>query len=181
MQHLMAMTAAFALWSCATGVGRRTAYLLPFDEGVSSKLIQGNNGQWGHTRALAYAFDFILPMGSEVRAARNGKVYEVQGGFADNTRKPGEENYIFVDHLDGTFGRYYHLAQGGVKVHVGQRVRAGDLIGLSGNSGASAGPHLHFDVTRGCPQYGCQTIPIRFANATDPVPVAGKSYSPLRH
>ena len=44
-------------------------------------------------------------------------------------------------------------------VSVGQRVPAGQEVGRSGDSGASAGPHLHFDVTRGCPDWGCQTIP----------------------
>ena len=106
-----------------------------------------------------------MPIGSRVAAARAGVVVRTEASHADATRKGGEENFIFVDHGDGTFGRYYHLTRGGVLVAVGQRVLAGQEIGRSGDSGASAGPHLHFDVTRGCPDWGCQTIPVRFGNS----------------
>ena len=86
---------------------------------------------------------------SEVGAVlRAGRVVAVESRFADGTRTPGEENYIFIDHGDSTFSRYYHLTTGGVRVAVGDQVAAGDTIGASGNSGASAGPHLHFELHR---------------------------------
>ncbi|WP_277619852.1 M23 family metallopeptidase [Chryseobacterium angstadtii] len=47
-------------------------------------------------------------------------------------------------HPDGTFAQYYHLKQNGVKVNIGDQVKKGDVIGLSGNTGWSKGPHLHF-------------------------------------
>jgi murein DD-endopeptidase MepM/ murein hydrolase activator NlpD len=141
------------------------SWLLPFPLGDSARLIQGPGGRYGHQGALEFAWDFVMPIGSPVTAAGAGRVVAVESRFADGTRTPGEENYIFIDHGDSTFSRYYHLTTGGVRVAVGDQVAAGDTIGASGNSGASAGPHLHFDVTRGCPQFGCQTISIRFANA----------------
>jgi murein DD-endopeptidase MepM/ murein hydrolase activator NlpD len=108
-----------------------------------------------------------MPTGSVVTAAREGVVVKVEGRFVDGNRKPGEENYVFIQHDDSTFARYYHLTQNGLRVEVGDRVAKGDTIGLSGNTGASAGPHLHFDVTTGCAEWGCQTIPVQFINVKD--------------
>ena len=130
----------------------------------------------GHTNALAYAFDFVMPIGTAVTAARAGRVVAVEARYADGTRKPGEENYVFVAHGDGTFSRYYHLTQNGVRVHVGDQVAPHDTLGRSGNSGASAGPHLHFDVTERCPEWGCSTIPVRFSDVDEPTLVAGQFY-----
>jgi murein DD-endopeptidase MepM/ murein hydrolase activator NlpD len=141
------------------------SYLLPFPVGDSARLIQGNNGPWGHTGHAAYAFDFIMPTGSPVTSARRGRVVAVEEQFIDGNRTPGQENYVVVRHADGTFGRYYHLTKDGVLVDVGQDVAAAQVVGRSGNTGASAGPHLHFDVTRACREWGCQTIQIRFRNA----------------
>lgn len=152
-------------------------YLLPYPPGDSVRLIQGPGGPWGHVDATAHAYDFVLAIGSPVVASRSGTVVRVEDRFEDGTKKPGEENYIFISHGDSTFGRYYHLTKGGVIVQVGARVRAGELIGRSGNSGASAGPHLHFDVTRTCPEWGCQTIPIRFLNAGSDSLVDGRWYT----
>lgn len=154
-----------------------TWYVLPFPVGVASELIQGNNGPWGHTGPSAYSFDFIMPTGSAVTAARGGEVVKVEKRFRDGTKVPGEENYIFIRHADGTFGRYYHLTIGGALVDSGARVKRGDLIGRSGSSGASAGPHLHFDVTRDCPTWGCQTVPIVFRNAGTDSLSAGTTYT----
>jgi murein DD-endopeptidase MepM/ murein hydrolase activator NlpD len=55
-------------------------------------------------------------------------------------------NFVRVLHDDGSMGMYAHLEYYGVGVKVGQRVAAGDLLGLSGNTGYSTGPHLHFAV-----------------------------------
>jgi murein DD-endopeptidase MepM/ murein hydrolase activator NlpD len=156
-------------------------YLLPYPVGVSSELVQGNNGPWGHSGHAAFAFDFIMPIGSPVTAARGGEVVKVERRFRDGTRTPGEENYIFIRHADGTFGRYYHLTTGGALIDSGARVRRGDVIGRSGNSGTSAGPHLHFDVTRGCPTWGCQTVHIVFQNAGSDSLIAGKIYRADRY
>jgi murein DD-endopeptidase MepM/ murein hydrolase activator NlpD len=154
-------------------------YLLPFPVGDSARLIQGPGGRWGHQGPIGFAYDFIRPIGSPVVASRSGRVVGVESRFVDGNRKPGEENYIFVAHGDSTFSRYYHLTRGGVRVAVGDLVKAGDPIGATGNTGASAGPHLHFDVTRSCPEWGCQTIPIRFRNAGADSLQEGKTYRGL--
>jgi murein DD-endopeptidase MepM/ murein hydrolase activator NlpD len=152
------------------------AYLLPFPIGTRVHVLQGNNGPWGHTKEIAYAYDFKTPIGSDVCAARSGVVVKLEARFIDGNRTPGQENFIFVDHGDGTFSRYYHLTHNGVLVKVGDHVQAGDKIGKSGDTGASAGPHLHFDVTEKCPEWGCQTIPITFSNASENPLQAQKDY-----
>src|SRR6185295_3881569 len=47
---------------------------------------------------------------------------------------------------DGTLGHYVHLKKAGCQVHIGDKVTVGQWIGLSGNTGYSTGPHLHFAV-----------------------------------
>ena len=142
-------------------------YVLPFPKGTAYKLLQGYDGPWGHKGHAEFGYDFQMPAGSEVTAARAGEVVKIEEGFEDGTRKPGEENFVMVKHEDGTFARYYHLTKGGALVSVGDRVKQGDKIGLSGNSGASAGPHLHFDVTEKCSDWGCQTVRAEFRNVKE--------------
>lgn len=151
-------------------------YLLPYPVGAKHVLLQGNAGPWGHQGAAEFAFDFQMPIGTPVAAARAGTVLKVEESFANATRKPGEENFVFVDHGDGTFGRYYHLDRDGALVDEGDAVAAGQEIARSGDSGASAGAHLHFDVTRACAAWGCQTVPIEFANAVENPLVQGREY-----
>jgi len=156
-------------------------YLLPYPVGTASELLQGYNGPWGHTGKVAYAYDFKMPIGSPVTAARDGIVLRVEARFEDGNRTAGQENFIFVAHGDGTFGRYYHLTKDGVLVAVGKRVSAGQPIGRSGNTGASAGPHLHFDVTQECPEWGCQTIPLSFSNSIENPLRPDRAYEALAH
>ncbi|HZI29545.1 MAG TPA: M23 family metallopeptidase [Gemmatimonadaceae bacterium] len=154
----------------------KPSYQLPFPAGDSARLIQGNNGPYGHEGHAAYAFDFIMKIGSPVVAARSGIVVATEERFRDATRKPGEENFVIVHHGDSTYARYYHLTTDGAVVDVGDRIRAGDTIARSGDSGASAGAHLHFDVTRDCFRWGCTTIPVTFANASPDSLVPGRYY-----
>ena len=84
-----------------------------------------------------------------------------------------------IRHSDNTIGRYYHLIKDGVRVVPGQKVKVGDFIGLSGNTGYSDGPHLHFDVFYAIDAYRRQTVPIVFkvAGEEEPVvPVEGETY-----
>ena len=121
-----------------------------------------------HKGRSAFAIDFGVEEGSRIYAARAGTVIKVedrfnQGGFDKSFGKYA--NYINIAHSDGTIGRYYHLKQGGVMVHVGQQVNRGDFIGLSGNTGYSSGPHLHFEVSKvvqADDRLSLVSIPIRF-------------------
>gem|GEM_PF-341820 len=153
--------------------------LLPFKTSTSHRLVQGWNGPYGHRDAAFYSYDFLADIGTEVLSARDGRVAFVEERFVDGNRIPGNENVIVIDHGDGTFSRYYHLTHDGSKVVTGDRVKAGQVIGLSGDTGASAGPHLHFDVTVGCFQWGCQTVPIEFSNAIQNPLISGRDYTAL--
>lgn len=151
-------------------------YVLPYAPGASYRVLQGYNGPWGHDSHSAFAYDFQMPIGTQVHAARSGKVVRVEESHMDSTRKPGDENVVVIRHDDGTYGRYYHLTRNGAEVAVGDDVKQGQLIGFSGDSGASAGPHLHFDVTESCFEWGCQTIKIDFLNTRENPLKQGDSY-----
>ena len=64
-----------------------------------------------------------------------------------------------IKHADDTFGVYWHMKHNGVLVKVGDKVKQGDDIARSGNTGNSSGPHLHFDVRIGWDlNYACSNL-----------------------
>lgn len=68
-------------------------------------------------------------------------------------------NYLVIAHSDGTFGVYWHMKKNGIQVAVGGTVARGDNIALSGNTGNSSTPHLHFDVRTGWDlNYSCSNL-----------------------
>ena len=122
-------------------------YNLPFEEGKTFVLSQGYNGKFTHQGKDA--LDFTMPEGTKICAAREGIVVDVKensrrGCPHERCRKDG--NYISIYHQDGSFGEYYHLKKNGSKVKVGDQVQKGEVIGYSGNTGMTSGPHLHFMV-----------------------------------
>jgi len=126
-------------------------YKLPFLKGSEIFVSQGYNGETSHKGLSAYAVDFPVPVGTPVYAAREGTVVGSEsrnnlGGASPEYRQYA--NYVIIEHSDGTMGNYYHLKQGGTAVAVGQKIKKGDLIGYSGNTGYSSGPHLHFSVSK---------------------------------
>jgi murein DD-endopeptidase MepM/ murein hydrolase activator NlpD len=148
-----------------------SAYVLPWPEGTAHGILQGNCGRtWTHQGRFRFAYDVGMPIGARVTAARGGLVVAVEDRFEDGNLVPGQENYVFVQHDDGSVARYYHLTRGGTRVHAGAGVAAGDWIGVSGNTGFTGGrPHLHFDVTSlDCGLYfngpQCSTLPVTFRN-----------------
>jgi len=85
--------------------------------------------------------DFKTPVGTPTLSTRSGTVTRANW----NTRSNG--NCVEIKHADGTLAKYLHLSKTLVKP--GQRVRAGALIGESGNTGRSSGPHLHYQLNKG--------------------------------
>jgi murein DD-endopeptidase MepM/ murein hydrolase activator NlpD len=138
-------------------------YVLPYPVGKTYPLHQGNCSLGGHRAAYQYSYDFLMPIGSLVTAARAGVVSEVLDGYEDGNNTI--ENWVKVRHADGTIAAYSHLHS--VLVYVGQEVRAGSPIGLSGNTGQTGGiPHLHFHVSPCSEPVRCGTLPITFSNTT---------------
>jgi len=84
--------------------------------------------------------DIALPRGTDVLAAGNGKV----SGISRSTLEAGYGNYIDIDHGNGYVTRYSHLES--IAVNWGQTIRQGQVIGLSGSSGGSVAPHLHYEI-----------------------------------
>ncbi len=129
---------------------REVEYLYPLQT-AALRIQQAWGGGFSHADAEnRHAVDFAAPVGTAVVAARDGVVMQSEAGFADAA--PGEDedalvaraNFIRILHDDGTMALYAHLQPGGVLARLGQRVRRGQVIGLSGNTGRSTAPHLHF-------------------------------------
>lgn len=140
-------------------------YSLPYKTGEGYPVMQGYDGKYTHKGEYRFSIDWDMPVGTEVLAARGGLVIETEDSFEGFGLKPyylNRNNYINIEHPDGTIGRYVHLMKGGARVKSGQRVRAGDLIGLSGDVGYSGGPHLHFSVHRPLSGKKSESIPVKF-------------------
>jgi hypothetical protein len=75
-------------------------------------------------------------------------------------------NYVMIDHGKNEYSLYAHLQPGSVRVHVGDQVKAGDVIGKLGSSGNSTEPHLHFHVCNKPDPLMCAGIPVNFSNIT---------------
>ena len=155
-------------------------YELPYAPGTAHLVGQGYDGAFSH--AGEYAIDWNMPEGTPVLAAREGLVIEVLDTFSEGgveERFKRKANRIKIRHPDGTIGSYVHLMRGGARVQVGQRVRRGERIGLSGNTGYSTGPHLHFEVYTLGENLERRTLPVRFRVAGHPEGVSlreGRSY-----
>ncbi|MFZ6641887.1 M23 family metallopeptidase [Undibacterium sp. TC4M20W] len=150
------------------------SYQIPFVAGQGFQIVQAADGpQFTHQSvATRYAVDIDMPVGTPVVAARAGYVVEVISQFADNGRIEAEffdkANYVRILHDDGTWADYFHLMQNSSQVQPGMRVDAGHVLALSGNSGYSATPHLHFHVQVN--QNGTIiSLPFRFHNSHDGV------------
>lgn len=125
------------------------AYSLPIDENSHWELGQEFNGEYSHhDEQNRYAVDFIVPIGTPVLAARAGVVMETIANYGSGGQDAkiyaSRANFIRILHDDGSMGLYAHLQENGILVKAGQRVGLGEMIGYSGNTGFSSGPHLHF-------------------------------------
>ncbi|MEM9175527.1 MAG: M23 family metallopeptidase [Myxococcota bacterium] len=157
-------------------------YRMPFGGSTRRGISQGYNGKFSHKGLGAYALDFPMPWGTPILASRGGVIVEVINDMVASGTRTGEfekDNRVVIEHRDGTFAIYAHLRHGG-PARVGQHVRQGDLIGLSGDTGFSTGPHLHFEVFKFRRDGKRQTIPVKFWNGTARgyTPVAGLVYKP---
>ena len=174
-------------WHCTFGSREAhhdpaTVYRLPFASGTQHKISQGFHGKFSHTGDSEYAVDFLMPEGTAVLAARDGKVVRCVEKFSEGGTDDSfwtRYNCVQVQHDDGTIGEYDHLRYNGAAVNPGDMVHAGDLVGYSGNTGYSQGPHLHFYVYRAVDGFKRESFPIRFAVAGSEEavePVQGQVY-----
>ena len=106
--------------------------------------------------------------GNDALAVGDGIVVAVKDGIPENI--PGSRavpitletvggNHVIVDLGGGRYAFYAHLQPGSIRVHIGDHVRRGQVLGLVGNSGNSTEPHLHFHVSDGTSPLGAEGIP----------------------
>ena len=95
--------------------------------------------------------DFAVPTGTAIRATSGGVVTKAGWGS-------GYGYVVYIKHPDGKESRYGHCSK--VLVKAGQSVKQGEKIALSGNTGVSTGPHLHFEILVG----GSQVNPLKYLN-----------------
>jgi murein DD-endopeptidase MepM/ murein hydrolase activator NlpD len=86
---------------------------------------------------------------SEIYAAKSGTVII-------STKVASYGNYVSIAHPDGTSTLYAHMSSR--KVTAGQKVKQGDVIGITGSTGVSSGPHLHFEIT----EKGARVDPLKY-------------------
>lgn len=138
-------------------------YALPFEPGKKHRMVQGYFGPFSHRERAA--LDFKMKRGTKITAARDGVVTRVKedgdrGGWSRKYRPYG--NNIIVQHADGSRAGYWHLQHNGALVNVGDSVKKGQVIGLSGKTGYAAMPHLHFMVWSFNNNRQWQQVPTRF-------------------
>ena len=101
----------------------------PLKSGIKTQGIHGHNG-----------IDIGVSVGAEIFASADGKVLIAKGDGYNG----GYGGYVVIQHTNGVQTLYAHLS--GVNVSAGSQVTQGQIIGHSGNSGKSTGPHLHYEV-----------------------------------
>lgn|SRR5487761_638437 len=131
-----------------------------------------------HIGALKHSIDFVVPEGTPVFAACDGIIVDFKldsnrGGAGPEFENDG--NFIEIRHANDEYSEYEHLmplsfcvmcGNDEKNIHLGKKVKDGDIIGYSGATGtlATLGPHLHFMVGK----YSYQTIPIQFHESSNP-------------
>ncbi|TFV94151.1 M23 family metallopeptidase [Algoriphagus kandeliae] len=126
---------------------------LPFPKGKSYKVIQGNNTNFTHSSDYSrYALDFKFQVGDTVVSVSDGYVVGVidqyERGGTDPAWRPYSNFITIYDQESGRFFQYVHLKQNGSLVKVGDQISSGQPIGLSGNTGQTTEPHLHFNCLK---------------------------------
>ena len=139
----------------------------------------------GHAfRGSAAQNESWIGYGAEVLAVADGVVSSIMDGIADNDGNAGPKaritvetiggNYIVLALADGRYCLFAHLKPGSLRVKLGDKVRAGQVLALLGNSGNTTAPHLHFHVTDANSALGAEGVPYVFTSFE----VAGTVQSP---
>ena len=116
------------------GTIKRPEYILPVTDYILTSCF---GPRWGTNHN---GIDLAVPTGTDVMAAKDGLVIQAgwNGGYGIS---------VYIDHGNGVITRYGHMGES--LVSVGQAVKQGDVIGLSGSTGDSTGPHVHFEMREG--------------------------------
>ena len=125
--------------------------------------ISNGNGVGGTNIIAAKDGVVIYPTSEELtQFADNGYVGNPEGG--------GFGNYVVIQHSDGNYTYYAHMAQNSITVIAGDSVRQGQVIGKMGHSGSSTGTHLHFEVRAGGNAHANRVDPLDYVSIDNPRP-----------
>ncbi|MFT6765410.1 MAG: murein DD-endopeptidase MepM/ murein hydrolase activator NlpD [Alteromonas naphthalenivorans] len=112
-----------------------------------------------------YAVDFPMPLGTPVLAARSGVVLSVRDDsdeYGTDIKYVNKVNQILILHEDNIMTEYNHLERNSAQVKLGDIVRVGDVLAVTGNSGYTFGPHLHFNVVKTYKNGKQYSLPVKF-------------------
>jgi hypothetical protein len=144
-------------------------YYPPFPLGLEFPISQGFDNDSTHKEAPnQYAVDIVMPIGTPILAARAGRVMDMEDDFhgaAQKERYLTRANHVRILHDDGTMAVYAHLQANSLRVKQGARVKRGQWIANSGNTGYSSGPHLHFVIQLNAGM-AMESLPFRFITPT---------------
>jgi murein DD-endopeptidase MepM/ murein hydrolase activator NlpD len=145
-------------------------YKLPTAAGVPWIVTQGPYGTFSHWGNSLHAFDIAPHSGSCVVAMKPGIAYTHDLGLRQDHRHHSFGNYITIDHGNGEYSHYAHLASGTFVVKNGERVEQGQALATAGNSGYTLGEgggyHVHVSVTRAQPITSA-SVPFQFEDLPD--------------
>lgn len=150
--------------SDATTEGLRLAIGNPEDETYRRGMFVCATSPQSHIGPFRWAVDFLVPDGTPILAAADGKVVEIQehsDSWGNGPEYRDSLNYLTITHDNGEFTQYCHLAKGSAtenSIKVGSRVTQGQQIAIIGKTGWTDRDHLHFCVFRNCDPIG----PFRF-------------------
>jgi Peptidase family M23 len=140
-------------------------YKLPIPAGVPWVITQGPYGGFSHWGNSLHAWDIAPESGRCVVAMKAGIAYTHDLGLHQDHRSRSFGNYITIDHGNGEYSHYAHLATGTFVVANGQHVEQGEALAIAGNSGYTLGEgggyHVHVSVTRGL-AIASNSIPFQF-------------------
>jgi len=181
------------IWYVGYGASFHTSHRWAIPEEFALDLAKVGESGLSH-KGDGTHFDDYYAYGADVLAAASGHVISAandqpedpsamqrpnetqEAYFARLQKEQGERlakgltaitgNYVMIDHGKNEYSLYAHLQPGSVRVHAGDEVKAGDVIGKLGSSGNSTEPHLHFHVCDKPDPLMCAGIPVNFSNVT---------------
>jgi murein DD-endopeptidase MepM/ murein hydrolase activator NlpD len=180
-------------WFVGNGASFHTGHRWAIPEEFALDIAKLGDGGLSH-RGAGTRFEDYYGYGADVLAAAAGRVVGAvndQPEDAAAMRRPDESqeayfarlqkdqgtrlakgaaaiagNYVMIDHGKSEYSLYAHLRPGSVRVHIGDSVKSGEVIGKLGSSGNSTEPHLHFHVCDKPDPLMCAGIPVNFSNVT---------------
>jgi len=148
----------------------QSPYTLPYPVGSAYVVLQAYCTTQSHANQLAY--DFEMPIGTPIVAARGGVIVDLVDAYEDNDRNSSHFNYIMIRHDDNTTAFYAHVQHYGIFVRLNDTVGRGQLIANSGSAGTPVAD-LHFGVYRTWPIQDGNDIAVNFRNAQGPLDERG--------